>query len=363
MKNGIIHTALLCLLICVVLGAAGADSVLAAGTKGATTAGEDSVLTVWVVGDLLLDRGVRAEIGRSGAHRLFDGVRPLFRTADAVIANLECPVTEQHAPLEKKYVFRAEPRWLTALRAAGITHVTLANNHSNDQGREGLTHTLKALAGNGIGAMGGGSQQEAACAPVLLEKNGIRLAVFAANFVPLENWMYDADRPGPCEPTSDDLVRNIRSFLASSPGAHCIAVVHWGWEFRAEPNEEQSALAQALLDAGAEAVIGHHPHVIQTVERSGEKTVVYSVGNFVFDQRTEEARRALAVKLLVTGRGIDVRLVPLRISACAPAPMPRRDAAALLRAVAARSHGVAFTRSGGEWRVTTTSNSRAGTEQ
>ncbi|MDR0815312.1 MAG: CapA family protein, partial [Bacteroidales bacterium] len=107
----------------------------------------DHELTICFTGDVLLDRGVREQIDRRGIDALFADVAPLWANYDAVVVNLECPVTTRQAPVNKQYIFRGEPEWLPALRKAGITHAVLANNHTYDQGRGGLEdtyHNLKA---------------------------------------------------------------------------------------------------------------------------------------------------------------------------------------------------------------------------
>ena len=108
-------------------------------------------------GDVLLDRGVRQQIQRGGVEDLFASVAPLFHQMDATVINLECPVTSVRSPLHKKYIFHAEPRWMEELVKAGISHAALANNHTMDQGRSGLTDTYQHLLSAGITPIGYGS--------------------------------------------------------------------------------------------------------------------------------------------------------------------------------------------------------------
>ena len=93
----------------------------------------EECLSVAFTGDVLLDRGVRQQIQKKGIEHLFESVTPLFRSLDATVINLECPVTSVRSPLHKKYIFRAEPIWAEALAQAGITHATMANNHTRDE--------------------------------------------------------------------------------------------------------------------------------------------------------------------------------------------------------------------------------------
>ncbi len=281
-------------------------------------AGDDSVFSIVVAGDLLLDRGVRKRIERSGADALFDSVRDIFSGAAAVIANLECPVTTVLSPIEKKYIFRGEPGHLTSVKRAGITHLSVANNHTNDQGRRGFTSTMRNLAMHGLVPIGGGGTQDEACKPVLIRRGGAEIAVFASASLPLENWMYDPRKPGPCQATAAELGAAIRSWKAEHPDGCAIALPHWGWEFHDEPNDAQRADALSLAEAGADAVIGHHPHVAQSVEHIGKTVVLYSLGNFIFDQSGMEAKRCLAAELVFSGSFLrEVNLIPLSIEDCA----------------------------------------------
>jgi poly-gamma-glutamate capsule biosynthesis protein CapA/YwtB (metallophosphatase superfamily) len=279
-------------------------------------------LTVCFTGDLLLDRGVRIEIRRSGVDSIFTRIAPVLRRADFAVANLECPATDERRPLNKKYIFRAEPQWLAAVRRAGITHVSLANNHSNDQGREGIIATANHAAAHGLGVVGYGATQREARMPALLVKGRDSVAIFASVQVPLENWMYRDDQPGPSQATADELCADISAWKRVHPGCVAIAFLHWGWEYHPVPSDQQREDARALIRAGADAVIGHHPHVVQTIERIDGRPVFYSLGNFVFDNSREVARNGLVLKCTIADGAIAAtELIPIRIAHCVPAPV------------------------------------------
>ena len=124
------------------------------------------MLTLVFTGDVLLDRGVRPYAEREGIPALFAGVDSVFRQADAVIINLECPLTDTATPVNKHYIFRGEPQWAKGLRAVGITHAAMANNHTNDQGREGLLSTYNHLKEAGIEPLGYGTSRSERLEPV-----------------------------------------------------------------------------------------------------------------------------------------------------------------------------------------------------
>ena len=142
--------------------------VLAGMAQTAAPAGRDSFSVVFT-GDVLLDRGVRQQITMHGIDALFDaGIDSLFREADAVVGNLECPATTRRTPAQKLYIFRAEPEWLADLRRHGFTHLNMANNHTVDQGRGGLADTRRNVAQAGMVAVGAGADMAQAASPVLL---------------------------------------------------------------------------------------------------------------------------------------------------------------------------------------------------
>lgn len=261
-------------------------------------------------GDVMLDRGIRAKINTRGINYLFNDLKTEFRNSDFAIVNLECPATDIKAPVTKKYSFRAEPKLLPELRAAGITHCILANNHSYDHGRKGLVSTADNLRKADITPIGFGSNQESACAPIVIEKNGIRVAIFSSVTLLLESWMYLQDAPGMCQATIDDLTKAISNYKATHAGDHIIVTLHWGVEYQTAPTSVQRDEAKALIDAGADAIIGHHPHVVQKYEKLGGKPVFYSVGNLIFDNSNPATLNGVLIKLLIKPTGVSSEIIP-----------------------------------------------------
>ncbi|MDH7516159.1 MAG: CapA family protein [Bacteroidota bacterium] len=306
-------------------------------------AADDSTLTLIVAGDVLLDRGVRKRITAVGADRLFDGTRRTFRNADAVLVNLECAATDNPSPFEKMFVFRAEPEWVGALRRSGITHADLANNHAVDHGPDGFVATMEHLRAYGLVPVGGGPSQDSACSPVTVNASGVAVALFATVLLPLENWMHNPAGPGPCQASVEETADRIRRWKSVHPCGHAVAVLHWGREYQPHPTEGQRAAAALLAEAGADIVIGHHPHVAQSIERIGETMVVYSTGNFVFDQSRPETRRCFAVELTWRGcRRATVALIPFLITDCSPRPMTKREAGVFRSMLLDLSEGIAL---------------------
>jgi hypothetical protein len=171
---------------------------------------KDSIEII-LVGDILLDRGVRERIENVGMSSIWDQqVIERFLKADYVIGNLECPATKIVQPVNKKFIFRAEPEWLSALKDAGFTHLNMANNHSMDQGRLGLIDTDKMIREYGMSVTGFGHNFSQACRPVRLHDNPSVYLVSSLQ-VPSENWVFLPDEPCVCEATSNELIEIIQA--------------------------------------------------------------------------------------------------------------------------------------------------------
>jgi len=285
-------------------------------------------VSVIIGGDALFDRGVRHQIKLHGAEFLFDGIDSLFQTSDFALINLECPVTDTASPIRKKFIFRADPNILPFAKQAGITHCILANNHTHDQGRRGLLSTIRHVSEQGLVPIGAGINQQEACAPGLLQKKDTRIAIFSSVQLILENWMYLEDEPAPCQATSEQLVEAIQLWKQQHPSDLILVSLHWGREFYHRPNIDQVMSAHQLVDAGADAVIGHHPHVVQAIEVYKGKPILYSIGNLIFDQQGHRRDECLAVRLLLSDNKLrSVQLFPLYIYHSQPSPMQAEVAA------------------------------------
>ncbi|GAA4107331.1 CapA family protein [Aquimarina addita] len=270
-------------------------------------------------GDLLLDRGVRVRIAHLGVDSLFDpSIDSICKQSDIVIANLECPATKINEPIHKKFIFRAEPEWLAVLKEHGITHLTMANNHSMDQGRRGLVDTYKNIQKNGLIPLGFGHNLEKACEPQLITTIPRNIYILSSLQVPSENWPFLDDKPCVCEDTFESIAGKITDLKKKEPSAVVIVQLHWGAEHTLVPVTIQKQQAYSLIDAGADGIIGHHPHTIQSVEKYKNKPIYYSIGNFIFDQRNPINKRGLLVQLEVKSTDIVFDHIEFDIEACTP---------------------------------------------
>ena len=247
--------------------------------------GDNEPLKIVFTGDVLLDRGVASTIEKIGVEALFDGVRSVFDDADEVVINLECPLANKETPVNKKYIFRADTSCASRLRRAGVTIANMANNHTVDQGTAGLESTAAALQNAGIQTLGYGENIE----PLVLHKKGVDVALFASCPLPIENWI---NGKGISQAGIPDLGMAIRDYRKKNPKAKIIIVLHWGVEMQTSPSPRQQIEARQLIAAGADAIVGHHPHVVQPAQVINGRTVWFSIGNFVFDQHFPESRKA-----------------------------------------------------------------------
>ncbi|MEX2264204.1 MAG: CapA family protein [Bryobacteraceae bacterium] len=255
-------------------------------------------------GDVMLSRHVGRIARRLGRPWWpFHAIAPVFSEADLAFVNLESPFSDRGRPVEKGMIFKAEPEMIEGLVLANIQIVSTANNHSRDQRGYGVEFTLDWLARHGIAAAGTGRSEEAARQGVVLERNGTRFGFLAYTYDQSNGNHHDLDPRvlglGIAPMESD--VRSLRE--------RCDAVVvsmHAGIEYRSQPSLEQRRFARAAVDAGAALVIGHHPHVIQPIERYGEGVICYSLGNLIFDQfHRRETQKGLLAEFVFLGSRIE----------------------------------------------------------
>ena len=281
--------------------------------------GREGFLSLTFVGDLLLDRGVRERIDTAGVDALFSpSVDSLFAASDLVIANLECPATHIVAPMQKKYIFRADPEHLRALRQHGITHLNLANNHSIDQGRRGLLPTRDNICEAGMIPVGAGANMREAAQPVLLADSPRRVWLLPSLRLALENYAYLPEKPCVSQESMDSLVARVTALRHSSPSDYIIVTLHWGGENTFRPILQQVVDAHRLVDAGANLIVGHHSHTLQPNEQYHGATIFYSIGNFIFDALRPIHKSGCAVTVKLTAESAEVSSHRVSITDCTP---------------------------------------------
>lgn len=284
--------------------------------KVSSSSGTSSII---FTGDILLDRGVRQIIERKGVDILFTkAIDSIFAQADVVVGNLECPATKIKDPVQKRYIFRAEPEWLLALKRHGFTHLNLANNHAIDQGREGLADTWRNIERAGLKHLGAGSTLHEAAEPVLLTSRPRKVWLIPSLRLALENWAYLDNKPTVSQESMDSLISRIQKIKKNDSTAIVIVSLHWGGEHTLQPVPSQRLEAHRLINAGADALVCHHTHTLQTTEHYKGKPIYYSIGNFIFDQQKPINTKACMVKIEVTRNAIKTCSIPIYIRNCTP---------------------------------------------
>lgn len=276
-------------------------------------------LSITFTGDILLDRGVRQFVEHRSVDKLFSPfVDSVFQSSDLVVANLECPATKIQQPAFKQYIFRAEPEWLQTLKAHGITHLNLANNHSVDQGRIGLADTKKNIQETGMIPVGAGDNMQEAAQPVLLASTPRNVYLLTSLQMPLENFSYLPDKTSVSHEDLDSLKTRVRQLKETDPCCYIIVSLHWGGEHTLKPVPLQRQQAHQLIDAGADALICHHTHTLQTIEQYQGKPIYYSIGNFIFDQKKPINSKACMVKVTIKKESSHIETIPIVIRNCVP---------------------------------------------
>lgn len=303
----------------------------------------DEKVLLSFVGDILLAGSVQRELDRNGYDYPYANVLSYLADADLTAGNLESPFTLRGTPAEgKSYVFNGKPEALPELRNAGFDVVTLANNHTLDMGVEGLLDTMKHLDEAGLPHVGAGNNDTEAFEPVILESKGIKVAYLGlSRVVPVVEWKAEKYRAGVAE--TYDTTRAVKAIAAAKEQADLVVVlVHWGKEKQEQPEAYQRSYAREYIDAGADLVIGSHPHVLQGFEQYKGKWIAYSLGNFIFNMTTNEANAETGVlDARCTREGeCDLRFHPMKAVASQPALLTGEDAQRLLGRVETLSFGI-----------------------
>jgi poly-gamma-glutamate capsule biosynthesis protein CapA/YwtB (metallophosphatase superfamily) len=275
--------------------------------------------TLLFVGDLLLDRGVKKRINHLGVESLFhSSIDSIFKTSNYVFANLECPATDIVQPINKKFIFRANPEWLIALKKHGITHLCMANNHSMDQGRLGLIDTKENILKNKLIPLGYGKDAKTACQVQLISEFPRKIYLISSSLTPSENWTYLEDSPCICEESIEQLSERIKLVKLNNPTCVLFVQLHWGAEHTLIPLTAQKQDAYQLIDAGADGIIGHHSHTVQSIEIYKEKPIYYSIGNFIFDQSKPINTKGIMVRIEIEKSSVKFDTIGFKIKNCVP---------------------------------------------
>jgi poly-gamma-glutamate synthesis protein (capsule biosynthesis protein) len=261
--------------------------------------------TLVFVGDIMLSRGVGRLMEKKNDWQYpFLEIKDTLAEADLLIGNLEGPISSKGVKIGSIYSFRVDPRAVAGLTGAGFDVLSLANNHLWDYGRDAFNATLNILRNNGIDYIGGGIDYAEAHQPLVREVKGTKVAFLAYTDLAPAGIMKESSKPAVA---FSDLKQIIPDIAKAKTLADLVIVsFHWGNEYETKHNQKQEALAHAVIDAGANLVIGHHPHVAQEVEKYKDGYIAYSLGNFVFDQNfSTDTRSGLMLKVTIKDKKIE----------------------------------------------------------
>lgn len=272
-------------------------------------------------GDVIFGKGISQIVRVRGIGYLFEEVAPILRDADWTILNMEGCISTRGVPLDKEYTFRAPPELAQHLRLAGVSMVSLGNNHSVDYGKLALLDTTEHLWRAGMWWAGAGANRQVAAQPVYVDFGHLRVGIICFTAVVPRYFPAGKKTPG---------VAILSDILPVLPQARrnadvLIAIPHWGDEGKTQPNAKQRRIVRTLADAGVDLIVGHHPHVVQGYERVGKAHVFYSVGNFIHTPRSRLSRQAVLVEAEVSKAGVvAMHAIPLWLEGGRPIPRTKQ---------------------------------------
>jgi poly-gamma-glutamate synthesis protein (capsule biosynthesis protein) len=279
---------------------------------------------LWFTGDVMLSRQVGQFAEERGIDYSWRGIQSLFGTRDAVLINFEACLSAQiKFDWDNPMRFPVEPTLLPAVAESGVTHASLANNHSLDCGTHDYALTKSELSKAGVLSFGHPrSVTEHSVATTTVGEYRVGMVAIHTLYT---------------EPDFDSLMTVIADLSTTTDIQ--VAYLHWGVEYETFSHESQQAFAATLASLGIDLIVGHHPHVVQEVAQVGDAVVFYSLGNFIFDQYFSPAVQEGLIIVLEPEGGLRVRLVPVssRSIRTQPAPLQGNDRDQFLEQLAARS--------------------------
>lgn len=272
--------------------------------------------TVVAVGDIMLGASATEVLLKRGYNYPFTQVKPFLANADAVIGNLEGPLTSicnDEMVLDKQYVFRSPAEQVApALRLAGFNLFSLANNHVMDYGSSGMNETISALRLEGISSVGVGSNISQARAGTIIDTSSNRLGFLSYSLTFPESFWATDSKSGAAFGHKKQIIADIKRLKQLTDNV--IVSFHWGREKTTKLRPYQPTLARAAIEAGAALVIGHHPHVLQAIEQYQHGLILYSLGNFVFGSYSQEAKSSVIARItLDKGKFQNAEFIPINV--------------------------------------------------
>jgi len=269
-------------------------------------------ITMIFVGDIMLSRAVGAKMEEKQDWTWpFAKIAPWLADADITFGNLEGPISDEGINVGSIYSFRADPKSIDGLMLADFNILSVANNHMGDWGSAAFEDTLNTLSNYDIDYIGGGFSQNDAYSPVIKNVKNTKFCFFAYTDLGPRSFEASGDKSGMAFLDIEDASKDIEKY--NDKCDFIIISLHFGEEYKEKASARQKAIATGLSAAGADLIIGHHPHVISEAEIIGGTNVFYSLGNFIFDQMfSEKTRKGMALVVEFKNKKL-VNLIPHEI--------------------------------------------------
>jgi len=306
----------------VVFGKKKSEEIFSNSTVEAFSGG---IKTILLVGDIMLDRGVEDLIKQNSIYYPFQKISHFLRGIDIIFGNLEGPIVKNPPELldnSLKFAFNLDV--MKAISWCNFNLFSLANNHTLDMGKEGLEETKRWLRKYQINFVGNPLSGN-------LNNQDFSFSIDKIIFLAF-NQIF------PFVIREEEIIKKVKTVKSLNPDNFLIISLHWGEEYKLINSSAQQKLAHQLIEAGADLIIGHHPHVVQNIEKYQGKLIFYSLGNFIFDQYfSSDTQQGLAVGLEIYPKNLVYRLFPLQINLSQPVLIEQNKASKFLIQLAKRS--------------------------
>ncbi len=266
------------------------------------------------VGDVMMDGSIKDAIKKHGADYPFQHIKAEIEKSDYAVLNLETAVTTRTDKFKKDYNFKADPTSLKGITNAGFDMVSLGNNHAMDYKEEGLEDTIKHLKEYELEYIGAGLNEKEAYSSKTIEIKNKKIKFLGfSRVLPDISWYAGKNKPGIASGYQEDRV--IRIIKEERKDCDYLFVyIHWGKESKEKPEDYQIKYAKKMIDAGADGIIGSHPHVLQGFEYYKDKPIAYSLGNFLFPSYVSGKKAETGIlKLKIDETGIGMSFKPYLI--------------------------------------------------
>lgn len=341
MKRSLVFLCLL-VFICTAVSCAGfagadEDSDVLPQDRETELVEEKREVTISMVGDIIFYGSVEASMQKYGDAFILEGYGHLMKESDIVLGNLETCMSKRGKPMEdKQFTFRGRPDALKVLKDNNFSAVSIANNHVLDFGRDAFLDTLDNLEKHGLLYAGGGRNRQEANEGIIIEKNGIKIGFLAfTKVVPVVEWYAGKNKPGIVGAYKVHEEQFVEAIQQIKKNCDVLVVsVHWGKEASTEIRDEEKYIGHSMIDAGADIIMGHHPHVVQGIEIYKGKPIFYSLGNFIFTKsKLDICNKTIMATVTVDDKGnvSDIKVVPGIINSGKPTPMDSAEREVFIR--------------------------------